>query len=98
MSTGTGRGTQGPQRVFFFVMAIYNAMISLVGYLGSLAIITLDPPFDPDPDPRISVDNWIKGGLGPTISKTQFLQTITQSIQTKNTIHGDQSAIQTDPK
>ena len=57
---------------------------------------------DPRPpliqDPRISVDNWIKGGLGPTISKTQFLQTITQSIQTKNTIHGDQSAIQTDPK
>ena len=29
----------------FFVMAIYNAMILLVGYLGSLAIITLDPPF-----------------------------------------------------
>ena len=56
-------------------------MILLVGYLGSLAIITLDPPFDPDPDPRISVDNWIKGGLGPTISKTQFLQTKTPKPQ-----------------
>ena len=45
---------------------------------------------------QISVDNWIKGGLGPTISKTQSLQTITQSIQTQNTIRGDQSAIQQD--
>ena len=43
---------------------------------------------DPRPpliqDPRISVDNWIKGGLGPTISK--------------HTIRTDQNSIHTDPK
>ena len=57
---------------------------------------------DPRPpliqDPRISVDNWITGGLGPTISKTQSLQTTTQSKQTQNTIRADQSAIQMDHK
>ena len=49
-------------------------------------------------DPRISVDNCIKGGLGRTICKTQSVQTTTQSIGTQNTIRGDLSAIQMDPK
>ena len=56
----------------------------------------LDPPLIQDP--RISIDNWITGGLGPTISKTQSLQTTTQSKQTQNTIRADQSAIQMDHK
>ena len=54
---------------FVCVMTNHNTSLLLFRYCGAKGIITLDPPpLCSKFVPRISVDIWIKGGLGPTIT------------------------------